>query len=194
VFAYWLEGAVIGLFTLLKIACALPGYDPVPGKSVTYERKGKGVSASFTVTPVSRGSIIPKFIGIYGILMLFYGLALFVFLAREMTFDGAIARLRAVSSGLLTMVLVMLAWHAWAFYSDFIRGPAWARSDSMFHYARPFGRFILLHLIVVIGGVATSALSLPWFYLAVFILLKTGGDVLSALLASAGPWRRANSS
>ncbi len=190
VFAYWMEGAVIGLFTLLKIIWALPVYDPTPGKSVTYERKNKDVSASFTLTQASKATIIPKFIGIYGGLMLFYAIFLVLFLGGDRTIDAAAARLKGAFPALLTMLAAMILWHTCGFYSDFIRGPAWARSDPMFHFARPFGRFILLHLLIVFGSIITFAFSLPWSYLGLFILLKSLGDMMSAIIASAGPWRR----
>jgi len=190
VFAYWMEGAVVGLFTLLKIVWALPGYDPTPGTSVSYKRKGKDVSMRFTATEMSKRAVVLAFVGVYGGLMLFYGLFLLMFLGGEGTMAKVTARLSAVSTGLLIMLLFMLIQHAWSFYTDFVRGPEWAKSDPVFHFWRPFGRFILLHLLVVFGGVVIHGLSLPRFYLVLFIFLKACGELLSAVFASAGPWRR----
>ena len=190
VLSYWLEGAVVGLFTLIKIIWALPGYNPTPGTSVRYERKGKDVSGHFTATQMSKRAVVPAFVGVYGGLMLFYGLLLMMFLGGEPTVEKLTSRLSGVSTGLLTVLVLMLISHAWTFYMEFVRGPEWVKSDPVFHFWRPFGRFVLLQLLVVIGGVVTLGLSLPRFYLVLFIFLKTCGDMLSAVLASAGPWRR----
>ena len=190
VFAYWLEGAVVGLFTLIKIVWALPGYDPTPGTSVSYKRKGKDVSAHFTAEQMGKRAVVLAFICVYGGLMLVYGVLLLLFLGAEPTVEKVTARLSGVSTGLLTVLVLMLLQHAWTFYTDFVRGPEWAKSDPVFHFWRPFGRFVLLHLLIVIGGVVTFGLSLPRFYLVLFIFLKSCGELLSAVFASAGPWRR----
>jgi hypothetical protein len=190
VFAYWLEGVVVGCFTLLKIVWTLPGYDPTPGQSVQYARKNKDVSENFTVTQLSKWAVVPAFTGVYGGLMLVYGLLMLMFLDGRLTVAAVTARLSGDASGLLTVLVIMLAQHAWIFYTDFVCGPEWAKSDPVFHFWGPFGRFILLQLLVVIGGVVTRGFSLPRFYLVLFIFLKSCGELLSALFRSAGPWRR----
>ena len=190
VFAYWLEGTVVGLFTLLRIVWALPGYDPTPGTSVTYRRKGKNVSTNFTAKEMSKRAVVSAFVGVYGGLMLFYGFFLLMFLIGDATVEKVTSRLSGFSTWLLTVLLFMFIQHAWSFYTDFVRGPEWAKSDPVFHFWRPFGRFILLHFVVIIGGLTTQGLSLPRFYMVPFIFLKSCGELLSAVLALAGPWRR----
>ncbi len=190
VFAYWLEGVVAGLFTLMKIACSLPGYRPKPGTPVSYERKNKDVSSSFTVTQLSKAMVLPAFLAVYGGLTLVYGLLLVVFLGGEPTPAGIVRRVTVVSAGLGTLLGAMVISHAWAFYAEFVRGPTWAKSDPMFHFWRPLGRFVLLHFVIVLGGLLSHFLGWPPIWLAVFIGFKICGELLSVTLASAGPWRR----
>lgn len=189
---YWLETCAIGVFTLVKIVLALPGYKPVPGRSVRYWRQGKDSSQSASTTEVKRKwAIPPTFALIYGGMMLMYGVFIIGLIGGKHSAAAALETLSVFPGGIMLVVSALCVEHAVAAYFDFFGGPAWARSDPIFHFIRSFpGRFLLLHLVVILGGVATHLFSLPRLTMVLFIVLKLCGDLLSLALASAGQWRR----
>lgn len=189
---YWLETCAIGVFTLVKIMLALPGYRPVPGRSVRYWRQGKDSSQSASTTEVKRKwAIPPTFVLIYGGMMLMYGAFIISLIGGKQSAAAALESLSVFPGGVVLVVSALCVEHAVAAYFDFFGGPAWARSDPIFHFIRIFpGRFLLLHMVVILGGVATHLFSLPRLTMVLFIVLKLCGDLLSLALASAGAWRR----
>jgi len=193
-YLFWFEAAVIGAVTFVKVAASLPGEAPGRGKSVTYvrlPRPGKRARVSSTVPRVNALLALPLFVLFYGALLLAYG-ALLLYSLKEPDYPALVRSAIAPDSVRLAMAAIA-GKYLWAFWRDFVRGPAWQRSDPTFHFWDPFGLAILAWLAFFFGFLVLGWLQSPLVVLTVLIVLKGIAESFAALVDSpAGEWRRAD--
>lgn len=193
-FLFWFEAAVIGTVTFMKVAASLPGDVPGSGKSVTYKRPprpGSRTSVSSSVPRVSAIAALPLFLVLYGVLLLGYG-ALLLFSLHDPNYATLVRN--AISSGGVKLAMALfIGQHLWAFWRDFVRGPAWQRSDPTFHFWKPFGLAIITWLAFFFGFLVLGWLNSPLVVLTVLVVLKAIAELFNALVnAQAGEWQRAD--
>lgn len=195
-FVFWAESAIIGVVTLGKMLAALPGYDPVPGRSVQYLRGDQETSAKWSMTQ-SRGlNLTLGLVAFYGGFLAIMGVLMGGFLGglSGARFSASLADLRSHTGGVAIVLLLLLAEHVAAAWFDFIDAPDWARHDPLFHVGRIWGRAIGLYLLifpaVFIAGWLPAGRVFTAVFLAVFIAIKTLVEVLAIDLKSRGQWRR----
>ena len=134
-FLFWFEAAVIGVMTLVKVAASLPGEVPGTGKSVSYRRlprPGGNTRVSSSVPRVNPLLALPLFVVFYGGLLAGYG-GLLLLSLKESDYPGLLRGALASDGVRLAMVLIV-GQHLWAFWRDYLRGPAWLRRDPTFHF------------------------------------------------------------
>jgi hypothetical protein len=130
-----------------------------------------------------------KFLLMYGLLLLAYGALLLVAL------DGphleTLARQSLASTGVKLAMAFIAGEHLWAYWRDYLRGPAWQRRDPTFHFWKPFGLAFRAYAAFLLGFLILGWLKSPLPVLTVLILLKALGEMLDALVdAQAQAWRR----
>ncbi len=195
-FLFWFEAAAIGAVTFIKVAASLPGDVPGSGKSVTYKRPprpGGRTSVSSSVPRVSAGAALPLFLMFYGVVLLGYG-ALLLAALKEKNYI-ALIRSAISSDGVKLAMALFAGQHLWAFWRDYVRGPAWQRNDPTFHFWKPFGLAIVAWLAFFFGFFLLGWLNSPLVVLTVLVLLKAFAEMFNALVdAQAGEWRRGDDS
>lgn len=193
-FLFWFEAAVIGALTFVKVVASLPGDVPAVGKSVVYKRPprpGGRTSVSSSVPRIQPLGAIPLFLLFYGVVLLGYG-ALLLAALKEKNYVALAQRAISSSGALLAMALIV-GQYLWAFWRDYVRGPAWQRSDPTFHFWKPFGLAIVAWLAFFFGFLVLGWLNSPLVVLTVLILLKAIAELFNALVdAQAGEWYRAD--
>ncbi len=191
-FLFWFEAAAIGAVTLVKVAASLPGDVPGSGKSVTYRRlprPGGNTRVSSSVPRVHPLLALPLFLLFYGLLLLAYG-GLLLAALKEPDYP-ALAKAAMASDGVRLAIVLILGEHLWAFWRDYVRGPAWQRKDPTFHFWRPFGLAIVTWLGFFLGFLVLGWLRSPLVVLTVLILLKSIAELFGrAVDAQAGEWQR----
>ncbi len=171
VLLFWLENVVIGVFNVLRLLCV---------------RTGDGEA------PTAKLFAVPFFTLHYGIFTLVHGVFVFVLFAQGM-FDGFGSPLGLVSSAGDALTHWKLQWplvalvgsHLFSFVVNFLLGGGYRRSSLTKVMARPYGRVVVLHVAILIGGFFAQALGSPIWALFLLIGLKLALDVRAHLRANA---------
>lgn len=191
-FLFWFEAAVIGAFTFIKVAASLPGDISGSRKSVSYRRlprPGERTTVSSSVPRVNALLALPLFIVFYGALLAGYG-GLLLLSLHEPDYPGLLRNALASRGVYLAMALVA-GQHLWAFWRDYVRGPAWQRQDPTFHFWKPFGLAIVAWLAFFFGFLTLAWLHSPLVVLTILIVLKAIAELFNAMVdAQAGEWQR----
>ena len=162
VFLYWLENAVIGVLTVLKMLSARPN-DPDG-------RRGRiGLTALFVFH--------------YGAFVFGHGVFLMVVFAAQRP-DGHEGRAafeyllgQITEWGLLLAAIPLLASHAWSFVTNYPRAERHSAQLKQLAMA-PYGRVILLPLFIIGSAWRVLKLGSPLPVLLLFVALKTTVDLL----------------
>ncbi|MGK7866891.1 DUF6498-containing protein [Falsiroseomonas sp. E2-1-a20] len=153
---FWAENVVIGLLQLLRMA------------SVLVLRRALAMLV-----------LMPFFTLHYGIFTFVHG----TFLAELMgppreTLGTAVAVLLA-PEGLLLALLALAASHALSFALNFLGGGEWREVEERTLMVQPYGRVVLLHLVVIFGGVLAMALGDATVAVALLVVMKVAADLLA---------------
>lgn len=191
-FLFWFEAAAIGTVSLIKVAASLPGDVPGSGKSVSYRRlprPGERTTVSSSVPRVNPLLALPLFLVFYGALLAGYGGMLLLSL-KEPDYPGLL-RSALASDGVRFAMALIVGQHLWAAWRDYVRGPAWQRSDPTFHFWKPFGLAIVAWLAFFFGFLMLAWLNSPLAVLTILIVLKAIAELFNAMVdAQAGEWQR----
>jgi hypothetical protein len=130
-----------------------------------------------------------KFLLLYGLVLLGYGALLTIAL------DGphlqTLADRALASTGVKLAMTFIAGEHLWAFWRDYLRGPAWQRKDPTFHFWKPFGLAFRAYAAFFFGFLLLGWLKSPLPILTALILLKAAAEMFSALIdAQAQGWQR----
>lgn len=146
---YWVESAVIGLYTVLKMIAK------------------RHWGALF---------LVPFFCFHYGMFMSVHlvFLAAFFFDGGVFTVgEGLFATLVRVSPA----ILALLASHGVSFWTNFLRGGERQRLSLNDLMGSPYPRIIVMHLTIILGGMLAAAWGSPVYALVMLLALKTGVDL-----------------
>jgi hypothetical protein len=159
VILYWIENLVIGLFNVLRILAAQP-----EGARAGFAA-GKLVLAAFFVVH-------------YGGFCAGHG----VFLAAmfpvtgpggaTLDIDGVVLDMLR-EPGLLAAMAALVASHGYSFVRNYLGREEYRRVDVQRLMTRPYGRIIVVHLFVILGGMLVQGVKAQVPALVLFIVLKT---------------------
>ena len=159
---YWMENAIIGLYALGRILTSgLMGSHPITWIPKLF------VSAFFTVH--------------YGFFWLGHGVFVYALFgdgreSPEFDLSDHIAEL--ASGGLPVEGLIGLAMsHGASFVLNYLLGGEWREADPASEMFRPYGRVVILHVVLIAGGFLILLTGGGILALALFIVLKTGLDL-----------------
>lgn len=165
---YWSENLVIGFYTLLKMLLTSPVGGLFSGLFFLIHYGGFcGVHGLFIVVLLLDGDFEP-FPGDPWPLFLVFPQILFNVSRHVLAF---------APPAWLWALAALFASHGLSFAVNFLFGPERHRSTLGALMGAPYGRIMVLHIAILLGGFATMALGQPLFMLVVLVLLKTGMDV-----------------
>lgn len=154
---FWAENLVIGAYQVLRMGTVL-------------------VRRQLVMLAI----MIPFFIVHYGIFAFVHG----VFLTSLLAPDGqdgmeAAAELLLSRDGLLWPLAALVASHGVSFAVNFLGAGEWRdvpEQDLMF---QPYTRVVLLHVVILLGGVVVMTLGEPVAALVLLVGLKIGVDIVA---------------
>lgn len=156
---YWLENGIVGLFNVARMAIARGPAGQPAGRAA--------------VAGAAKVALIPFFLVHYGIFWVVHG----VFVVSLPAIAGAAA---ADATGVYVVLgaAALLASHGVSFSANYIgRGEYRAATiDGLF--IAPYGRVVVLHLTVLLGGFAALGAGWPPALVALLVVFKTGVDLL----------------
>jgi hypothetical protein len=174
---YWFENGIIGLFAVLKILLSR-GDGNGPGAWF-----GRLFTAGFFTLHYG------AFWSVHGlfVMTLFGGPASRAFGAMDLPlgffFGGVGIAGVALQGGLLLAAMGLFASHAVSFVGNVVLKGEDLERTARELMSQPYGRVVVLHVTLVIGGFLVLGLGGATAALALFVLLKTGVDLAAHLRA-----------
>lgn len=191
---YWLENGVVGFYNVLKMSKAA-GTDPV-GAAVTTTVNGRPVSGS------GKAVLIPFFIVHYGIFWLVHGIFILTLPMFQAFGGGGIVGGGLVGGfldgggivdggapadggagimsdpGAIAIVLIgLFISHGISYRLNYIGRGEYLRTSVARQMAAPYGRLVILHVTIILGGMAIALTGAPAAAVLVLVLLKTALDL-----------------
>jgi hypothetical protein len=155
---YWSENVVIGIFNVLKMSLA---QGEVKGSSMRFNNK--------TVTAAHRSALTLFFIAHFGIFTLVHGIFVFAFFGNGLP----------AFSLLLPAFLFLFLSHGISLGVNFLWKGERLRVAFTDLFVQPYKRVVIMHLTIILGAYASTALDLPEASLFVLIGLKVVVDLFS---------------
>jgi hypothetical protein len=191
---YWLENGVVGFFNVLKMLRAEGPADPTS----SWRMNGQPMSV------VGRGAIVGFFILHYGIFWVVHGvfvLTLPLFAGIGSAFqdvsplfpgdgqfvDGVLivptfTQTNDMTSGfepgaVLLAVIALAISHGVSFWFNYLGRGEYRRTTAAGQMFAPYGRLLVLHITIILGGMAIAFTGAPAAAVAILVVLKTAMDV-----------------
>lgn len=167
---YWIESAVIGFFNILKmfVASILNSNSPI----------------SFATNLFGTLFLVAFFTVHYGGFMLGHLIFLFAFFGPKNIEPFSSDFLASVLSILWVIRLAILSLflsHGVSFFVNFIGRKEYQGRVGPDYMGSAYGRIIVMHLTIILGGMLSMALNLQLAALIFLICLKTGVDLSAHL-------------
>jgi Family of unknown function (DUF6498) len=161
-FLFWVENVIVGIINVLKMAISSP------------QDAGKWVAKFF---------MIPFFCFHYGMFTLVHGIfviGLFGGFFIEGPFpDGAVFFRTITDHQLYWAILALAISHFISFFYNYIGKGEYKKANLNELMGQPYGRVVVLHLTIIIGGFLVAALGSPAFALVLLIAIKAFIDILA---------------
>lgn len=162
---FWMENVLIGVFFALRMLCADPR-DPALWAAKLF--------------------MVPFFCFHYGMFTAIHGVFVFsLFGGRAYSASGLQvlepAARAARELGLWLPLAALLASHAFSFLWNYLYRGEFRRARLAELMAKPYGRVVVLHLTIIVGGIGVTALGSPLWALLVLLGLKIGLDLKAHL-------------
>ena len=173
---YWLENGIVGFFNVLKMLRAEGTADPTA--TATWQMNGRPMSS------VGRGAIVSFFVLHYGLFWVVHG----VFVLTMPLFAGLGSELPGTSpgedmtagfqvGGVLLAVVALAISHGLSYWFNYLGRGEYRRASAAGQMFAPYGRLVVLHLTIILGGMAIAATGAPAAALAILVVLKTLLDI-----------------
>jgi hypothetical protein len=162
---FWMENVIVGVFFVLRMLLADPR-DPALWAAKLF--------------------MVPFFCFHYGMFTAIHGTFVFaMFGERDLRVDGLnvlepFAR-AATDYGLWLAVGVLVASHLFSFLWNYLWRGEYRRVQLGRLMAQPYGRVVVLHVAIILGGIASLALGSPLWALLVLLAMKVGLDLKAHL-------------
>jgi hypothetical protein len=188
VLLYWSENVVIGAINVLKMITCAPDANRLvwgnvdPGDKLNRERmersRGSAVKMLRLANHGSKLFYVPFFVVHYGMFCFVHGVFIFEIFGRESggfgPFGGFDNFLHVFSQQHLWWCVVALAAsHLWSFAVNYIGRGEYRRTAVPILMFQPYGRIVILHVAILIGGFIAMALGSNFFVLLLLIIGKT---------------------
>lgn len=156
VMLYWTENVVIGLINILRMAiCRGPRrWFPALFFAAHYGLFCFGHLSALLALFGDQGSTTP---------------------AQDYFFAEPLAA--AWKSPLWVGIAAITASHLYSFFTNFIAAGEYRRTTPMALMQRPYGRIVVLHVAILVGGVLVQLLGSPVLMLVVLIAIKVAMDL-----------------
>ena len=189
---YWLENGIVGVFNILKILRAEGPADPTAG----WTMNGKPMNV------VGRGAIAGFFLVHYGMFWFVHGvfvltLPLFAGMGTEVAgtlipiedqfvngvYVGPVSlpgsdMSNGLEVGAIVLAVVALAIsHGISFWFNYLGRGEYRRTSAAAQMFAPYGRLMVLHITIILGGMAIALTGAPAAALAILVVLKIVMDV-----------------
>lgn len=161
---YWLESGVIGAAFLAKLRHAAGEDDPddLPPIGVLTDALDE-----------SKRTIAGSFLSYYGVFWIGHGSIVWSLPLNWTNIDNAALDVVAVT------LLSLVVYHAVSYRVNYVGQGEYRRTGPVTLMVDPYRRLFVLHLAVLLGGIAISRFGAPVGALAVLILMKTTLDLWS---------------
>jgi hypothetical protein len=164
---YWLENGIVGVFNILKMLRA----EGVDGALSSATMNGRPMSMA------GRGAIVGFFVMHYGLFWLVHG----VFVLTMPLFGsmgGDVDMLTGFDPFAIVVAVIGLAIsHAVSYWFNYIGRGEYLRTSAAGQMFAPYGRLVVLHVTIIIGGFAIASTGAPAAALAILVGLKTLMDI-----------------
>jgi hypothetical protein len=151
-FLYWLESGVIGFYTLLKILIA--------------SRHGWTAAIGEVIGFILRFGVFMA-VHLFALVSMFYGNGTADILAVPV--HSVVKVLRE----LLWPAVAMLVSHGISYKTNFLDRAFYVDSDGKSFSGAVYGRVMIMHIVIVIGGNIVLMFGQPNFFIFLLILIKT---------------------
>jgi hypothetical protein len=175
---YWLENGVVGIFNVLKMAHA-EGRGAADGVgAMTIEVNGRPVGPG----GAAKATLIPFFIVHYGIFWLVHGIFIFMlplfaaFGANGGPSEGG-AGLASDPFAVVIVIVGLFISHGVSYRLNYIGRGEYLRTNIAAQMFAPYGRLVVMHITILIGGMAIAFTGAPAFAVLVLVVLKTALDL-----------------
>jgi hypothetical protein len=162
VFIFWIENLIVGIFNIVRIAVCQP---PQHQEAETSPKLFMIVFFAFH----------------YGMFCFVHGLFLLSMFAEGESgnFDdiSAIFAIVANNPELLQGVAALFISHLFSFFHNFIGRGEYRRTESGRLMMQPYGRIIVVHMFIIMGGIILNDFANPVLGLILFVGLKTLMDL-----------------
>ena len=161
---YWLENGVVGVVNVLKMAKA----EGTGETTMQVRMNGRPVDQS------SKAALIPFFVTHYGIFWAVHG----VFVWTLPVFGSMSAESVDMTAGFepLAIPIAVLGLgisHGLSYWFNFVKGGEYRRVSPAAQMFAPYGRLVVLHVTIIIGGMAIAFTGAPASAVAILVGLKT---------------------
>jgi hypothetical protein len=150
---FWAENVVIGLFQLLRM-----------GTVLVLRREMQMLF------------LMPFFTVHYGLFTYVHGTFLALLLGGGVTLEAAVVELVSPEA-LPWALLALVASHGLSFALNFLGEGEWRRVEPKALMKQPYGRVVLLHLVIIFGGVIAMAANDATIALAMLVVAKVAMDL-----------------
>jgi hypothetical protein len=158
---YWAENVIVGVINAAKM-----------------------IAAGVTKGPKETASLffyVPFFLVHYGLFCAVHGVLILVLFAGEPDQSGDDPRnlpmffLQQIHlDRFLALSLLLLAtWHLYLFVMDWLETRQWRNTTPLMQMFMPYGRIIVVHIAVLLGGFLASFIGSPLIAVVILALLKT---------------------
>src|SRR6185503_19268542 len=157
---FWMENVVVGVFFALRML-AIDPRDPALWMAKLF--------------------MVPFFCFHYGMFTAIHGAFVFSIFGKnyavhDLSVLGPAAQ-AASDYGLWLPIAVLLASHLFSFVWNYLGGGEFRRAQLARIMMTPYARVMVLHVAIILGGIAATALGSPVWALVVLIALKIGLDL-----------------
>jgi hypothetical protein len=159
---FWTENLVIGFYTVLKML----------------------VASGENAKPAAKLFTVPFFCLHYGIFTLVHGVfvvALFGSILADDTINAGTLTQQALEYQMFWGVLALLISHGISFFKNYIGKNEYQQAELQKLMFQPYGRVVILHITIIIGGFLSVFLGSPLIALLFLIILKVAIDVITHL-------------
>ena len=160
---FWTENLVIGFYTVLKMLTA----------------------SSDNAKTTAKFFMIPFFCFHYGIFTLVHGIFVVAMFGTGFAGSGStdIGSLwqQVINNGLIWGTLLLLASHGLSFFQNYIGKQEYRHIALQTLMSQPYGRVVILHVTIIIGGFLAMLLGAPIAALLFLIVLKIVIDISTHL-------------
>ncbi len=185
---YWCEAVVLGGFTVLRMALARPVYRTqadfieahpwiLQHYPISDEEWRAALAAPSASYPSYKQFFVPLFIGHYSFFLLVLAILLGTLVKQVPLKEWYTFFTTEWSPQLLLAISAMIISHGWRFWTDDLQGRRYTRTLPIVAMLYPYRQLIILHMALVLGGIALVFFALPPALAILLILLKAGFDM-----------------